>query len=77
MTNTQACRLACAAIHGFDDDIAAKLGRANGPTPWVASTYTTQPMEANLGPHCLMFLAYIYYNQIGLLAGGGVTLAVF
>ncbi|HFT6976220.1 hypothetical protein I5V28_13685 [Stenotrophomonas maltophilia] len=34
-------------------------------------------MEANLGPHCLMFPAYIYYNQIGLFAGGGVTLAVF
>jgi len=61
----------------LDHDIAARLGRTNSLRTVGCPTHTPQPMEANLGPHCLMFPAYIYYNQIGLFAGGGVTLAVF
>lgn len=40
-------------------------------------SYTAQPVEANLDPHCFMFPANLYYNQIGPFAGGGVMRAVF
>jgi len=40
-------------------------------------TYTTQAVEAILGPHSFMFPANLYYNQIGPFADGGVMLTVF
>ncbi len=61
----------------MDDDIAARLEGTNSPRTVGCPTYTAQPVEANLGPHRFMFPAYVYYNQIGLFAGGGVVLAVF
>jgi len=39
-------------------------------------TYTTQAVEATLGPHRFMFPANLYYNQIGPFADGGVMLTV-
>ncbi|HYQ23731.1 hypothetical protein [Stenotrophomonas sp.] len=39
-------------------------------------TYTTQPVEASVGPHRFQFPANLYFNQIGPFAGGGVVLTV-
>lgn len=39
-------------------------------------TYTTEPVEARVGPHRFMFPANLYYNQTGPLADGGVMLTV-
>lgn len=39
-------------------------------------SYTTEPIEARLGPHRFMFPANLYYNQIGPFADGGVMLTL-
>ncbi len=87
---TPARRLACAALVGalaasgcarspstaLVDDIAATLKRTNSPRTVGGRTYMAPPVEANLGPHCSMYLANLYYNQTRPFAGGGVMLAV-
>ena len=50
---------------------------ATSPRTVGGQTYTTQPVEARLGPHRFMFPANLYYNQTGPLADGGVMLTVF
>jgi len=50
---------------------------ATNPRTVGGHTYTTQPVEAILGPHRFMFPANLYYNQIGPFADGGVMLTVF
>jgi len=50
---------------------------ATSPRTVSGQTYTTQPVEARLGPHRFMFPANLYYNQTGPLADGGVMLTVF
>jgi len=50
---------------------------ATSPRTVGGHTYTTQPVEATLGPHRFMFPANLYYNQIGPFADGGVMLTLF
>ena len=62
---------------GSDGDILGRFSGATSTRTVGGRTYTTQPVEANLGPHRFMFPANLYYNQIGPFSDGGVMLAVF
>ncbi|HFK2894589.1 TPA: hypothetical protein ACGY71_002534 [Stenotrophomonas maltophilia] len=50
---------------------------ATSPRTVGGHTYTTEPVEARVGPRRFMFPANLYYNQTGPLADGGVMLTVF
>lgn len=61
---------------GIDDDILAFMVDNNHPRMVEGRTYSTQPVEANVGPHRFIFPANLYYNQIGPFPDGGVVLTV-
>jgi len=60
----------------IDDDILAFMVDNNHPRMVEGRTYSTQPVEANVGPRRFMFPANLYYNQIGPFPDGGVVLTV-
>ncbi len=61
---------------GIDDDILAFMVDSNHPRMVEGRTYSTQPVEASVGPRRFMFPANLYYNQIGPFPDGGVMLSV-
>jgi len=61
---------------GIDDDILAFMVDLDRPRMVEGRTYSTQSVEANVGPHRFMFPANLYYNQIGPFPDGGVVLTV-
>jgi len=61
---------------GIDDDILAFMVDSNHPRMVEGRTYSTQPVEANVGPRRFVFPANLYYNQIGPFPDGGVVLTV-
>jgi hypothetical protein len=61
---------------GIDDDILAFMVDPNRPRMVEGRTYSTQPVEASVGPRRFMFPANLYYNQIGPFSDGGVMLSV-
>lgn len=61
---------------GIDDDIFAFMVDPNRPRMVEGRTYSTQPVEGNVGPRRFMFPANLYYNQIGPFPDGGVVLTV-
>ena len=71
--------IACAKAPSTDKDQTgtALSGESTTPRTVGGHTYTTQAVEATLGPHRFMFPANLYYNQIGPFADGGVMLTVF
>ncbi|PSD30937.1 hypothetical protein C7E17_14255 [Stenotrophomonas maltophilia] len=91
MSRAPACRLASFALVAVLSTTACAKGpsteedpngtpmreSATSPRTVGGQTYTTQPVEARLGPHRFMFPANLYYNQTGPLADGGVMLTVF
>ena len=70
---------ACAKAPSTDKDQTgiALFGESSIPRTVGGHTYTSQAVEATLGPHRFMFPANFYYNQIGPFADGGVMLTVF
>ncbi|MGE6334968.1 hypothetical protein [Stenotrophomonas sp. NPDC077659] len=90
MSSAPARRLICAAVvavgtatacvwapsTGVDDGIADLFNDAQRPRMVEGRTYTTQPVEASVGPHHFLFPANLYFNQIGPFPGGGVVLTV-
>lgn len=90
MSRAPACRLASFALVAVLSTTACAKGPStekdpNGTNMSEAAassrtvgghTYTTEPVEARVGPHRFMFPANLYYNQTGPLADGGVMLTV-
>ena len=78
MSRAPACRLAsfalvavlsttaCAKAPSTETGPNAPMSEAaTSPRTVGGQTYTTQPVEARLGPHRFMFPANLYYNQTG------------
>lgn len=61
---------------GIDDDILAFMVDPNQTRMVEGRTYSTLPVEGNVGPHRFMFPANLYFNQIGPFPDGGVVLTV-
>ncbi len=61
---------------GIDDDILTFMVDPDRPRMVEGRTYSTQAVEANVGPRRFMFPANLFYNQIGPFPDGGVMLAV-
>lgn len=90
MSNAPVRRLACAALvaalsatacakaPSTEKDSNGTMSEDTSSSRTVGGhTYTTQPVEARLGPHRFMFPANLYYDQSGPLPDGGVMLTVF
>ncbi|AWH16234.1 hypothetical protein C1922_02270 [Stenotrophomonas sp. ZAC14D2_NAIMI4_7] len=90
MSNVPVRRLACAALvaalgaaacakaPSTERDSDGTLSQDASSSRTVGGhTYTTQPVEARLGPHRFMFPANLYYDQTGPHPDGGVMLTVF
>lgn len=90
MSRAQACRLisfalvaalsasACAKSPSTEKDRNGTLMSEDAASSRKVGghTYTTQPVEARLGPHRFMFPANLYFNQIGPFPDGGVMLTL-